>query len=98
MPARFSRLDQPPELRRFLDRQVRVTDWPSKVRDQHVVLAYLITKFEAAQDYSEQEVTALLEQWHTYGDPAFLRRSLIDFGYLSRTTNGARYWRTEQSE
>ena len=92
------RLDQPPELRRFLDRQVRVTDWPSKVRDQHVVLAYLITKFEAAQDYSEQEVTALLEQWHTYGDPAFLRRSLIDFGYLSRTTNGARYWRTEQSE
>ena len=92
------RLDQPEALRRFLDRQVRITDWPSKLKDQRQVLEYLITKFEFATDYSEKEVTDLLDQWHTYGNPAYLRRSLVDFGLLSRTSNGARYWRTDEEE
>lgn len=90
---RDARLTQPVALRRFLDRDARVTTWPSKQKDQQAVLDYLIAKFALGQDYTEAQVNALLNQWHTYGNPAYLRRSLVDAGLLQRTPDGARYWR-----
>ena len=87
-----ARLTQPVALRRFLNREARVTTWPSKQKDQQVVLDYLIAKFTLGQDYTEAQVNALLNQWHTYGNPAYLRRSLVDAGLLERTPDGARYW------
>jgi DNA-binding transcriptional ArsR family regulator len=90
-----ARLTQPVALRRFLDRAARVTTWPAKRKDQQAVLDYLIAKFAFGQDYTEVEVNDLLNAWHTYGDPAFLRRSLIIVGLFQRTPDGARYWRAE---
>ena len=92
---RDARLTQPVALRRFLDREARVTTWPAKRKDQQAVLDYLIAKFSLGQDYTEVEVNDLLNTWHTYGDPAFLRRSLIIVGLFQRTPDGARYWRAE---
>ncbi len=92
-----ARLTQPAALRRFLDRDARVTTWPSKQKDQQPVLDYLIGKFSLRQDYTEAQVNALLNHWHTYGNPAYLRRSLVDAGLLQRTPDGARYWRAESS-
>ncbi|MEZ4734145.1 MAG: metalloregulator ArsR/SmtB family transcription factor [Caldilineaceae bacterium] len=91
-----ARLTQTAALRRFLDRDARVTTWPSKQKDQQVVLDYLIGKFSLGQDYTEAQVNALLTTWHTYGNPAYLRRSLVDAGLLQRTPDGARYWRAEE--
>lgn len=93
--AADARLTQPAALRRFLDRAARITTWPSKQKDQQAVLDYLIAKFSPGQDYTEAQVNALLTTWHTYGNPAYLRRSLIDAGLLQRTPDGARYWRAE---
>lgn len=90
-----ARLTQPAALRRFLDRDARVTTWPSKQKDQQPVLEYLSGKFSLGQDYTEAQVNALLNSWHTYGNPAYLRRSLVDAGLLQRTPDGARYWRAE---
>lgn len=87
------RLEQPAELRPFLDRDGLVTDWPAKRKGQQAVLDYLITKFASGERYAEAEVNDLLKQWHTYNDPAYLRRSLVDFGLLKRTPDGAQYWR-----
>lgn len=92
---RDARLMQPAALRRFLDREARVTTWPAKQKDQQPVLEYLIGKFSLGQDYTEAQVNALLNSWHTYGNPAYLRRSLVDVGLLQRTPDGARYWRAE---
>lgn len=91
-----ARLTQPAALRRFLDRDARVTTWPSKQKDQQPVLDYLIGKFSLGQDYTEAQVNTLLNTWHTYGNPAYLRRSLVDAGLLQRTPDGARYWRAEK--
>jgi len=91
--ASDARLSQPAALRRFLDRDARITTWPSKQKDQQAVLDYLITKFSPGQDYTEAQVNALLTTWHTYANPAYLRRSLVDAGLLQRTPDGARYWR-----
>ncbi|MCL4863560.1 MAG: DUF2087 domain-containing protein, partial [Caldilineaceae bacterium] len=35
----------------------------------------------------------VLSQWHTFQDPANMRRQLVDYGYLGRTSSGDRYWR-----
>ncbi len=87
------RLTQPAELRPFLDREGLVTTWPAKRKGQETVLAYLITKFATGENYTESAVNELLKEWHTYDDPAYLRRCLIDEGLLKRTPDGAQYWR-----
>ncbi|MEZ4662138.1 MAG: metalloregulator ArsR/SmtB family transcription factor [Caldilineaceae bacterium] len=88
-----ARLEQPAALRPFLDRDGLVTDWPAKRKGHQAVLEYLIAKFALSERYSEAEVNTLLNQWHTYNDPAYLRRALVDFGLLKRTPDGAQYWR-----
>jgi hypothetical protein len=88
-----ARSEQPLILRRFLDAQGRVTTWPARRQDQELVLDYLIAKLASGREYAEREVNAILLQWHTYGDPATLRRDLYDSRRLDRTPDGARYWR-----
>lgn len=64
---------------------------PSKQQKLQVVLKKVAEAFEPGKNYSEQEVKELLAG--IYADHATLRRSLIDFGFLKRTTDGASYWR-----
>jgi len=87
------RLDQPAALQPYLDRDGRVTNWPAKTKGQSAVLSYLIGKFEGDKKYVEKQVNDLLTTWHTYGNPAYLRRSLVDSGLLKRTSTGSEYWR-----
>ena len=89
------RNEQPLELRRFLDSAGRVSSWPAKSKDQRLVLRYLAARFAPEQRYTEREVNALLNEWHTFGDPATLRRDMYDDGLLHRTNDGARYWRAD---
>ena len=76
---------------RFLDDNGRLKQWPSKSKDKLLVTEYLATKFAADRSYREQEVNELLKQWHTFSDWPLLRRSLVDYGYMSRTTDGSEY-------
>lgn len=89
------RLDQPAALRPFLNRDGLVINWPAKRKAQQAVLEYLITKFTLDERYLEAEVNGLLKQWHTYNDPAYLRRSLVDARLLKRTPDGGQYWRVQ---
>ncbi len=81
---------------KFLDDRNRIKIWPSKKEMKFEILNYLASKFEYGQFYKEQEVNTIIENWHTFGDYFLLRRGLIDHWILSRTKNGARYWREEQ--
>ncbi|NLN46733.1 MAG: DUF2087 domain-containing protein [Clostridiaceae bacterium] len=83
------------ELRRFLDASGRVVVYPAKQRNKRLILAYLATKFTPGTDYREREVNAILENWHTFGDPFLLRRDLCDRRFLSRERDGSRYWLTD---
>ncbi len=82
---------------RFLDAEGRLTQWPTKRRDQTEALELMAAHFTPGQFYSEREVNEMLNRSHTFGDWALLRRALCDFGYLDRTGDGARYWRKETS-
>ncbi|WP_017299438.1 DUF2087 domain-containing protein [Nodosilinea nodulosa] len=88
-------MDYATALEHYLDPQGRLKEWPSKRnkgRFQQLALDYLATKFEPGTRYREREVNALLNQHHTFGDPALLRRELFERGLVNRLRDGSAYW------
>lgn len=77
----------------FLDAEGRVTQWPAKHFNKQLVLEYLVMKFSMGKFYTEQEVNAILKKWHTFGDWAILRRSLVDYKFMERKIDGTEYRR-----
>lgn len=77
---------------RFLEKE-RIKGLPVKETHKFYVLKYLASKFETGKDYTEAQVNAVIDEWHTFGDYFILRRELIDSGLLKRLPNGSKYWR-----
>lgn len=86
------------ELQPFLDSEGRLIALPAKQGKKQLAIAYLAEKFESGRNYTEKEVNALLEQWHTFHDPATLRRELYDRFFLNREADGSAYWREDGKE
>ena len=84
-----------PELRAFLDERGRLTSLPSKYKKQLCAVWYLAGKLEAGRAYTQDQLGDALDAWHTFHDPATLRRSLADLGLLRRTRDGAEYRRID---
>lgn len=82
-------------LGRQLDAQGRLVRWPTRLKLRQLVASYLVAKFEQGRRYSEPEVNAILDAWHLFNDPAILRRTMYDLGYLERTPDGSAYWLSE---
>ena len=79
------------EIQSFLDEVGRVTAFPSKRKKKLYVLLYLAQKFERDKAYTEKEVNELLCRWHTFNDPATLRRELYNHRILDRDPRGTEY-------
>jgi len=82
----------------FLNEDGRIVQVPVPNRTKIPILAYLTGKFEKDRIYSEKEVNAIISMWHTFNDYFILRRLLIDYGFLARTADGARYWVVKTSD
>lgn len=78
-------------LRHFLNEAGKLTVFPAKRKMKLYALVYLAQKFEMDKAYSEQEINAVLLNWHTFGDPATLRRELYDYRLLDRSRDGKIY-------
>lgn len=78
-------------LRNFLDAGGKLTAFPAKRKMKLYCLLYLAQKFEADQDYTEPEINNVLLTWHSFADPATLRRELYDYGFLDRSRDGKVY-------
>lgn len=83
-------------LRNFLDANGKLTAFPAKRKMKVYCLFYLAGKFEAGREYTEREVNELLLSWHTFADPATLRRELYDYGFLDRSRDGKVYCLAEK--
>jgi hypothetical protein len=77
---------------RFLDGE-QIGQLPTKDTHRNLILKYLAAKFEIGKEYTEGQVNAVIDEWHTFGDYFVLRRGLIDSGLLMRLPNGSKYWR-----
>ena len=84
------------EIRGFLDGEGRLTGAPAKRKKKLLTLLYLAERFEPGKAYTEKEINAILNGWHTFGDPATLRRELVDHHLLTRDAYGTEYRKAEQ--
>lgn len=83
--------DYAPLLRSFLDPDGKLKQFPAKRKMKIIALFYLAEKVEAGKNYTEQEINGLLLRWHTFRDPATLRREMYDYHFLDRTRDGRTY-------
>ena len=85
------------KIKNFLDGENRLSTFPAKRKMKMWALAYLAGKLEPERVYTEKELGELLSRWHTFGDPASLRRELFDYRFVDRDLSGRGYWlRKEQ--
>lgn len=80
-----------PELRGVLDAGGRLTKYPSKRPKQLAALCLLAGKLEKGKIYTERELNDALNEWHTFRDPATLRRELYDRFLINRAPDGSSY-------
>ena len=75
-----------------------LSEFPTKRRDQQILLKSIANSFMTDRNYSETEVNGLIKQW-LFGmsdyfpawDHVTLRRRLVDEDFLRRDQDGARY-------
>ena len=72
-------------LKTFL-RRGRLTGIPAQRKKRQVILEQIVEQFEPEKAYPEREVNIILLDFHD--DVAALRRGLVEFGLMERTTDG----------
>lgn len=85
-------------IRSFFSSQnpLKLKQMPSKIAKSKIVAARIAREFEPGRTYGEQEINAVLKA--IYPDYATLRRTLIDFGLLTRSSDGSEYRAAERKE
>ncbi|MBQ8170674.1 MAG: DUF2087 domain-containing protein [Oscillospiraceae bacterium] len=78
-------------LKNFLDGNGRLVSYPSKRKMKLYALIYIAEKIDKGKVYTEKEINAVLGEWHTFGDPATLRRELYTHKFLDRDPYGKEY-------
>ena len=83
-----------PSLRGYLDEEGKFDRMPGKRQKKKVelMLQYLAAQFVDGRQYSEKEVNEILNQYHSFNDPAILRRLMFGSKLINRTLDGTAYW------
>jgi len=81
-------------LRGYFDEKGKLQNFPGKKqkKKQALMLQFLAEKFTSDKKYTEAEVNEILNQNHTFNDPATLRRLMFGKGIIDRTIDGHSYW------
>lgn len=85
-------------LKGYFDSEGKLAQMPGKraKNKQLLMLQFLAEKFEKEQVYTEKEVNELLNQYHSFEDPASLRRMMLGSRLIDRTIDGKEYWLVEK--
>lgn len=75
------------------DESRRLVRLPNKLSVQQMAMWALWTQFAARRSYTEKEVNAVLNAHHVFGDPATLRRELVNMKLLGRLADCSKYWK-----
>lgn len=67
-----------------------LSSFPTREKRKVAILHHLVERFSLGQTYTEKEVNAILRP--IYADYVLLRRYLIEYGFLDRTSDGGSYW------
>lgn len=70
---------------------LKLKTFSAKEKNKVVILGTIAETLKNKQlSYSEEEINAYLQS--VYNDYAVLRRYLVDYGFMERTTDGTKYW------
>lgn len=72
------------------EKPLKLKMMPAKEKKKYLALIYIVRLFEIEINYSEKEVNEILID--VYYDYVSLRRYLVDYQFLKRTTDGRKYW------
>lgn len=75
----------------YFDENGALKECPAREKKKIAVLEKIVENFKFDQSYSEKEINRILGR--IYGDFAYIRRLLIEYGFLERTRSGSEYWR-----
>jgi hypothetical protein len=75
------------------DESGRLVRLPNKLSVQQMTMWALWTQFAAGRKYTEKEVNAVTNAFHTFGDQATLRRELVNMKLLGRKSDCSEYWK-----
>ena len=81
---------------RHFDAAGRLQRWPARESQAVLCLFVLWSRIPRGESFTEREISELLDEWHTFGDHALMRRALVDYGLMSRTLDGRKYVRISQ--
>jgi len=83
------------ELQHFLNENMQLIALPAKYKKQLIAFYYLADKIVPQKIYSEIEINEELNKWTLFGDPATLRRQMVEKRLLNRTNDCRSYWKEE---
>jgi len=89
-PAEAARRDR---VRRLFDSAGRLMRWPVRRADQVLCLWAIWARLPPGSLGNERAMTGHLAALHGFGDPALLRRELVEAGLVARSRDGADYTR-----
>lgn len=81
---------------RFFNDDGTINVHPSKSDDRRAILEVIAQDFSVDMVYSEEEVNCLLKRRTSLNDWAYLRRALVDGGWLVRNIDGRCYTKAEE--
>lgn len=70
----------------------KLNDFPTKEKSRIVIFIYCSRMFEFDKEYKELQVNFILKPFYA-ADFVILRRSMVDYGLLSRSADGTKYIR-----
>jgi hypothetical protein len=91
-PVDHRRIEQ--VLRCFDDDGV-LTRWPKKTQQQKLALWWCWSLLPARREMPEAHVNEMLKRQNGFGDHVLMRREMVDWGMMSRSTDCRLYRRTE---
>jgi len=68
--------------------------FPPKQKKKLAILKVIVKQFEAGKKYNEKQVNEILRP--IFDDYCTIRRYLIEYGFMDRTTNCSEYWLKEE--
>ncbi len=72
----------------FIDSKLKMI--PAREKKKIIVLQEIVKTFEKNRKYKREELNSILKD--IYSDYASLRRYLIEYGFMERTSDGREYW------
>ena len=85
------------QLRGYLDDEGLISRLPGRKQKKKLdlLIEFLASKFKSDTTYTEIDVNTVLNRYHSFNDPATLRRLLIGTGHLKRSIDGRAYWKED---